>query len=450
MIVGSDAAFTEDAGTIAAALAPPRAPLKPPAEPLRWDFRLLAVSAAGFCVFLSVYATQPLLPTLAKLFHASAERASMTVTATTVAVAIAAPFVGLLSERVGRKIVIVIAIFALAIPTFGAATARSLDALIAWRFAQGLIMPGIIAVTMAYVNEEWPPEHVGGAMSAYISGNVLAGVSGRFLSGWIANHWSWPWSFVALGVLDLIGGLIVLRGLPPSRRKEAVTHQPWPLALADMAKHLRNGPLLAAYAAGSAILLALVGMFTYITFRLAGPPFHLSPEGVGALFLVYLVGVVVTPIGGMFIDRYGQKRSLLVALFVIAGGLLLTLLPSLWAVVIGLALGSSGVFICQSSAASYMGLAAGKARASAAGLYATFYYLGGAAGAFVPGLFWKYVDWPGTVVYILAVLGATGFIVRHFWVRRDLLVEAERLRERASLDPVPRVPRHAQPNFTEA
>ena len=151
-----------------------------------YNLRLLAVSAAGFCVFLSVYATQSLLPMLARIFHASEMHASLTVTATTLAVALTAPAIGLLAERIGRKVVIVSAIFLLAIPTFMASTAHTLDGLIGWRFAQGLIMPGIIAVTMAYVAEEWPARHVGTAMSAYVTGNVLAGVIGRLLTGWIA------------------------------------------------------------------------------------------------------------------------------------------------------------------------------------------------------------------------------------------------------------------------
>lgn len=389
------------------------------------DFRLLAVSAAGFCVFLSVYATQALLPTLARVFHASEEKASATVTATTLAVALAAPFVGLLSERVGRKIVIVSAIFLLALPTLGAATAHSLNALIAWRFAQGLVMPGIIAVTMAYVTEEWPAAHVGGAMAAYVTGNVLAGVVGRFLSGWIGAHFGWPWSFVVLAALDLIGGVLVWRGLPPSRRHDAVVHPSWFKAIADLQHHFRNVPLLAAYAVGFNVLLALVGMFTYITFRLAQPPFNLGSTGLGALFLVYLVGVVVTPIGGRFIDRFGQRNALLVALAVVATGISLTLLPSLLAVVFGLAIGSTGIFISQAATASYMGLAAGKARASAAGLYATFYYLGGATGASVPGLFWRYGGWDATVVFILLMIALTAAIARYGWVKRDRLPRLE-------------------------
>ena len=56
--------------------------------------RLLMVSIAGFCTFLDLYATQPLLPQLRHIFHASEAAVSLTVTATTLSVALAAPFVG--------------------------------------------------------------------------------------------------------------------------------------------------------------------------------------------------------------------------------------------------------------------------------------------------------------------------------------------------------------------
>jgi predicted MFS family arabinose efflux permease len=378
-----------------------------------YNFRLLAVSAAGFCVFLSVYATQSLLPLLARIFHASELHASLTVTATTLAVALAAPAAGLLAERIGRKTVIVSAIFLLAIPTFLASTAHSLNGLIGWRFAQGLIMPGIIAVTMAYVAEEWPADHVATAMSAYVTGNVLAGVIGRFMTGWIASHFGWNWSFLALGVLDLIGGIIVWKGLPPSR--QVVVRRPLGASLRDMRQHLYNGGLVATFAVGFSILLVLVATFTYVTYPLAARPFNLGPVGLGSLFLVYLLGVVVTPIGGRLIDRYGHRRCLLIALAAAAAGLACTLVASLTAVVVGLALCSAAIFVCQAATASYMGLIAGKARASAAGLYASFYYLGGAAGAFLPGLFWHLGGWHATVGFLTGMLLLTATIAATCW-----------------------------------
>src|SRR5439155_18409760 len=61
------------------------------------------VVLAGFTAFLDLYATQPLLPLFARLFHASNFAVSLTVTAPTMAVAVAAPLVGRLGDLLGRR-----------------------------------------------------------------------------------------------------------------------------------------------------------------------------------------------------------------------------------------------------------------------------------------------------------------------------------------------------------
>src|SRR5512140_2977172 len=103
----------------------------------RFDLQLFAVMMAGACVFLQVYCTQPLLPLLRQIFHASELQVSLTVSAPSLARPISAPFIGLMAERIGRKKVIVPALFLMTVPTVLAATATTLPVLIAWRFAQG-------------------------------------------------------------------------------------------------------------------------------------------------------------------------------------------------------------------------------------------------------------------------------------------------------------------------
>ena len=405
-------------------LAPPEPQAEPdlidtavePAHP--YDRRLLAVCAAGFCVFLSVYATQSILPLLRHAYAASEARAAMTITAVTAAVAITGPWMGLLSERVGRRTVIVASIGLLTVPLLGAATAHSLNGLIAWRFAQGLVMPGIIAVTMAYVSAEWPPHHVGSAMSAYITGNVLGGVTGRLMAGVVGQHFGWPPVFVVLAAINAVGGLLVWRLLP---RQPPPVPPPLAMSLRQMLGLFGNGPLLATFAVGSALLFNLVATLNYVAYHLADPPFHLNSAQLGLLFLVYIVGIVVTPFGGRLIDRRGQRFGVLLAIGTSMAGLGLMLIPSLPLVVAGLALTCSGVFVGQAATASAMGLAAGKAKGSAAGLYATFYYAGGACGSFVPGwTTWPWGRWPATVGLILAVFAAAAVVAATTWsVRRD-------------------------------
>ena len=144
---------------------------------------IAACMIAGMCTFLNVYDTQPLLPYLQRLYHTSEIAVSYTVSATILAVALTAPFIGLLAESIGRKKIIVPSLYALTVPTLLAATSQNLHQLIFWRFMQGLFVPGVIVVMMAYINEEFGGAYVGRAMAAYITGTVLGGFGGRFIAG---------------------------------------------------------------------------------------------------------------------------------------------------------------------------------------------------------------------------------------------------------------------------
>ena len=304
--------------------------------------RTAAVVLAGFCAFLTLYAPQPLLPLLAKGLHASAGKIGLVVTISTIAVALTAPFTGIVADRFGRKNVIVPAAFLLAIPTILAGFSGSLGQLLFWRFWQGVFTPGIFAVTIAYINEEWD-QGAGAAMSAYVSGTVLGGFSGRMVAALAAAQLSWRWAFVALGVLNLIGGVAIWAWLPQGRRVDRQRRRA--STARSMLRHARNPRLLATYAVGFCVLFTLIATFNYINFYLAAPPFRLGTAALGFLFTVYLVGAFVTPLAGRFIDRVGHRFTLALAFGGGIAGICLTLLPSLPAVILGLAMCCTGVFI---------------------------------------------------------------------------------------------------------
>jgi predicted MFS family arabinose efflux permease len=362
------------------------------------------------CTFLNVYSTQPLLPLLRETFHASELEVSFTVSATIFATALTAPIIGMIAERRGRKKVIVPSLFLLAIPTALAATSTTLRALIFWRFAQGLFVPGVIAVMLAYVNEEWAGRGVGRAMSSYVTGTVIGGFLGRFISGVIATHWQWRYSFLVLAVLDLMGAVVVRAWLPPAKNFVRAEHLQQVLDHAR--EHLRNPRLLANFGMGATALFALVGCFTYANFYLAAAPFHLNSAQLGSIFIFYLLGVVITPQSGRFLDRFGFRHTTVVYCAMMIAGLLLTLVKSLPVVIAGLAIFSSGVFVAQAAATVQTGAIAGRARSSAAGLYIAFYYLGGSLGATLTDWFWRWRGWPGCV----ALLGGVSLV--SLWLAR--------------------------------
>lgn len=221
-----------------------------------------AVALCGVCAFLELYCTQPLLPMLSHIFGASKIGVGMTVSAATLGVAISAPIFGRLTERLPRKRVIVASLVGMSLPTLLAATSTTLVQLVFWRFLQGVAVPGVIAVVVTYVGEEWPPEQVALIMSFYVSGTALGGFLGRVTAGVVADHFNWRISFLVLGTAALSGAAAVAAWLPatplralPRRGGDML---PAPYQVQELFRIRR---LVATFAVGFNVLFSLVGVF---------------------------------------------------------------------------------------------------------------------------------------------------------------------------------------------
>ena len=391
-------------------------PSAPPEVPRRLGSALFAFGLAGFCSFLGFYASMPLLPLLQELFGVSKAEAALTVSAPTIAVAFASPLSGLVVRRLGWRRTVVASLAVLPVPVVLAAAAPSLRVLVALRFVQGLAVPGIYAVVMAHLAEAWPASDLGRAMSALVTGNVIGGFTGRLVSGIAAEHLGgWRAAFVALAVVTAAGGVAAARLLP---RGDA--HAPSaPAAGAGRARPrdiLGEPRLLATFAVGFMVLFSLVATFTYVTFHLSAPPFELGTAALSYLFTVYLIGALVTPFAGRWIDRVGSRRAITVTLVLAVAGGALTLSRSLALVVAGLAVISTAVFVSQAASTTYLRTAApARARGLASGIYVSLYYVGGAAGGLVPALAWHLGGWPACVALVALVQLLTIAVAQAAW-----------------------------------
>jgi predicted MFS family arabinose efflux permease len=272
----------------------------------------------------------------------------------------------------------------------------------------------VFASTVAYIHEVWPASHAGRATAAYMTGTILGGFTGRAVAGLVAADVNWQAAFMVLAVMNAVIAAALWRWLPPEpRAREA--HRDAPPALKSFARLLRNRRLLATCAVGFCILFTQVALFTYVTFHVAAPPFNLSTVAISWLFVVYLVGAAVMPFAGRWVDRYGHRAGIASAMAVGGGGALITLVPWLPAIMAGLALGATGVFIAQATSSSYIGAVTTEDRASAVGLYSTFYYAGGSMGAALPAVLWNRAGWPGCVGLIVAVQAAGVVIAFTQW-----------------------------------
>ncbi|HYM02449.1 MAG TPA: MFS transporter, partial [Stellaceae bacterium] len=303
---------------------------------MTFDRRRVAIALAGFCAFLDLYAPQSILPLLARELGASAADVSLTVSATTFAIALIAPFIGAVADMLGRKRVIVSAMVALVAPTILVALATTLHDIVLWRFVQGLLLPPVFAVTIAYVGEEFYPEEATGVTGIYLSASSIGGFLGRFLTGIMAEHIGWRGAFLALALITALCAAGVILLLPRERR--FVKAPGLAISVRRMLFHLQRPPLVATFAVGFGVLFTFVATFTYVNFHLAAPPFDLSAAALGSIFIVYLTGSVTTTFTGRGVARFGRRRLVLCLIVLWAAGLLLTLAPSLPAIIAGLAI----------------------------------------------------------------------------------------------------------------
>jgi MFS family permease len=377
------------------------------------DPRRLAIALAGICCFINLYATQPLLPLFAREFQATSAQVSMTVSATTLAVALVAPFIGVVADLLGRKRIIVAALSLLVLPTVLIALSTSLTQLVVWRFMQGLCLPPIFAIVVAYIGDEWPREEVTGVTSLYMAASGLGGFLGRLLTGFMADHWGWRVAFWTIAAITLVSAVVV--GLSLSRERRFVRAENLLHSLQMMLAHLGNTELVTTFVVGFATLFSFVATFTYVNFYLAAPPFELPASALGTIFVVYLVAIAVTPLTGGWIRRLGRRLLVVVSSVCWCLGLLITLIPWLPAIVIGLTILACAGFTCQTTATSLLAERATVARSSAVGIYVSCYYIGGSAGAVAPAMVWVHAGWPGCVALVSAVMLAMAALAARYW-----------------------------------
>jgi MFS family permease len=376
----------------------------------------LAAGLAGYCAFINLYSPQSILPLLSEEFGAGAAEISTIITASTLAVALTAPFTGTVADVLGRKRVIVAAMFVLVIPTVMVGLSTSLPALIFWRAVQGLVLPPIFAVMVAYIGDELPHHEATTVAGIYSSGASLGGFSGRLFTGLLADLISWRAGFMALAAIAFAGAIAVAFLLPHERK--FVRSEGLLASGKQTLAHLRSGQLLATYAVGFGVLFNFIATFTYVNFYLAAPPYNLSAGWLGAIFVVYLTGSVLTPWTGWAVARFGRRRFMVRVIAVWVIGIALTLVHSLPLIIAGLAISAGCGLICQAVSTGYVTVTAKAGRSSAVGLYVTSFYVGGSFGAVLGGFAWIFSGWPACVALVAAMLAVLAAIVLFAWARR--------------------------------
>lgn len=368
--------------------------------PARW--MIPALYAAAVIIFSDMYLTQPILPILSKEFGTAPATTGLSVSMVVLLIAVASTAYGPLSDVWGRKLVMVSACTLLTIPTLLCAVAPTFQSLLVFRALQGLFIPGLTAVAVAYLGDLVPPGQLGSAVGGWIAANVAGGLAGRVVSGIITDLGGWRAVPITYGVLTLLAAIALAVALPPdhpsAKRNIGQIYR-------EMFAHLRNRRLVGAFLIGGSLFFGFLGIFTYLPYYLTNPPFSLSPALVAFAYVSYLAGMIVSPIAGRLSARIDRRWLIAVGLLIAMSGMALTLVTWLPLVVISLFVICTGMFTAQAVAPAFVNTVAQQAKGGAGAIYLMSYYLGGTLGGVIPGFAWQSFGWHGVVGTCVAALG---------------------------------------------
>ncbi|BBH43849.1 MFS transporter [Pseudomonas sp. KU43P] len=373
---------------------------------------VLALFSGGFATFALLYCVQPMMPLLSQEYSINAAQSSLVLSVSTAMLAFGLLITGPISDRIGRKPVMVFALLCAALSTMVSAVMPSWEWVLATRALVGLSLSGLAAVAMTYLSEEIHPQHIGLAMGLYIGGNAIGGMSGRLITGVLIDFVSWHTAMLIIGGLALVAALVFWKVLPESRNFRTQSLKPRNL-LEGFVMHFKDAGLPWLFLEAFLLMGAFVTLFNYIGYRLLAGPYHMNQALVGLLSVVYLSGIYSSAQVGALADKLGRRKVFWASIVVMAGGLLMTLATPLMLIILGMLVFTFGFFGAHSVASSWIGRRALKAKGQASSLYLFCYYAGSSVAGTAGGMFWHHWGWNGIGLFIGSLLTVALLVALH-------------------------------------
>jgi YNFM family putative membrane transporter len=236
-------------------------------------------------------------------------------------------------------------------------------------------------------------------MGSYVSATVAGGLGGRLLGGWIHPPLHWRYAFISSSVLLLVAALAAFRWLPRGELRAEATD-----GRAGFLQLLARKEFLRIYFVAFGSFFVFSSIFNYLPFYLSGPPFNAPTGIITLLYLSYVIGIIEGPLAGKLSNRIGNGLTMVVGAIVFGLSIAVTLIPSMWAVVVSLAGVCAGFFAIHASAAGSLNRRLESSRGRANSLYVLFYYIGGATGITLSGQAYAHAGWHGVAALTAAML----------------------------------------------
>lgn len=360
---------------------------------------LLAVLVVTILAISTLYAPQPILPLFRERFGVSEASAALLITVCMFPLGLAPLAYGFFLESFSSKRMMGAALFLLALTETAIGLCASFEAVLALRFAQGLIIPAMLTSIMTYISAGVPAASLRRVMALYIGVTTVGGFCGRFFSGQLAAFFDWRAPFFALGA-SLAASVFLIRALPPDARPAFER-----VRLGAIPDVLKKPGFFRVYAMAFCIFFVFAAMLNYLPFRLMGITGEYSASRTGFMYLGYLMGIS----SSLFSTRYAgflgsEVRAMTVGIGVMFVSVCLFALPNEYALFSSLFVLCAGMFLTHSLAPGALNSSSPEKKGLVNGLYISFYYSGGTLGSYLPGLVQEHFGWTAYLMVLFLAL----------------------------------------------
>lgn len=376
----------------------------------------MALFFIGMATFAQLYSPQGLLPLIATDQGVSADRAALMVSAATLGLALGVIPWSYIGDAVGRKPAMLWAIsLACLFAVLSAVTPMLFDAwgfplALIMRLIEGFMLGGVPALAVAYLNEEVSSRAAAVAAGTYVSGTTLGGLSGRIIAAPVGEQIGWKLGMLTVTAVAVACVVIFLK-LAPAAQNFTPRRTRVGEAVRALTGNLRSGALWVIYLQGFLTMGGFVAMYNYLGFQLTGPEFGMPLWLSSFIFLAYLAGTVSSPRAGKLASRFSRKQVLVWGNVIMMVGVGLTLISSIWMIILGMVVLTGGFFASHAVASGWAGSSAVAGRAQSASLYNLGYYAGSSVLGFIGGIFLQLAGWPGTVGMVLGLAAVATVLV---------------------------------------
>jgi len=266
---------------------------------------LLCTSA--FLVFVQAFMVAPLIPRLADVFHTNVGWIGLAVPAYLLPYGIATLAWGPLSDRFGRRAVILVSMMLFIVLTGATASASGVASFIVWRAATGAGASGIVPIGLTLIGDVVPFQKRGRAIG-WLFGAIAGGTAaGATLGALMEPFVGWQRLFLSVAALTAVLTITAVAGgaLPTLPRPAAPA---WSAIVRGYTALLSfpRGRRTYAYVLINAVVQS--GVYTWLGLYLR-QRFGLGEVGIGLALLGYgIPGLLFGPVIGRMADRYGRAR----------------------------------------------------------------------------------------------------------------------------------------------